>query len=60
MPVSHDMFFPVADCRAEQELIPNSERRVIESVSGHAGIFCLKPEFCAQVDGHLRELLEEG
>jgi len=57
MPVSHDMFFPVADCRAEQELIPGSELRVIESVSGHAGIFCLEPEFCAQVDGHLRDLL---
>ncbi len=54
------MFFPVADCSAEQELIRSSELRVIESVSGHAGLVCLEPEFCAQVDGHLRDLLSEG
>jgi len=32
---SHDRLFPVADCEAEQRLIPRSELRVIESPWGH-------------------------
>ncbi|MDM0108601.1 alpha/beta fold hydrolase [Variovorax sp. J22R24] len=57
MPISHDMFFPPADCQAEQELIPRSEFRPIASIDGHLALFGTDPEFLAQVDTHLRALL---
>ena len=53
-----DMFFPVRDCKAEQEMIPNSELRVVESISGHLGLFNLEPSYIEQVDQHLGELLD--
>jgi homoserine O-acetyltransferase len=58
IPIDEDMLFPVRDCKAEQELIPNSELRVIESISGHLGLFNLEPGYMEQVDGHLGELLD--
>ena len=58
MPIDEDMLFPVRDCKVEQELIPNSELRVIESISGHLGLFNLEPGYMEQVDGHLGELLD--
>lgn len=57
MPISEDMFFPVRDCRAEQELIPESELRVIEDVQGHLALFGLEPTFMPQIDRHISELL---
>ena len=57
MPVSHDMFFPPADCQAEQQLIPGSEFRPIDSIDGHLGLFGTDPKFIAQVDANLAELL---
>jgi homoserine O-acetyltransferase/O-succinyltransferase len=57
MPISHDMIFPVRDCESEQKLIPNSELRVIHSIQGHMGLNGFEPEFMAQVDKHLNELL---
>ncbi|HEY5853457.1 MAG TPA: alpha/beta fold hydrolase [Aldersonia sp.] len=57
MPISEDMFFPPRDCAPEQALIKNSELRVIESISGHLGLFNLEPAFMEQVDAHLRALL---
>ena len=56
MPIDEDMFFPVRDCRAEQELIPNSELRVINDLAGHFGLFCLDPSYIEQIDQHLAEL----
>ncbi|HVE97432.1 MAG TPA: hypothetical protein VNA67_10660 [Pseudonocardiaceae bacterium] len=47
------MFFPVRDCAAEQQLIEGSELRVIESISGHLGLFCLEPSYMEQIDRHL-------
>lgn len=38
-------------------MIPNSEFRVIESISGHLGLFGLEPEYIQQVDKHLGDLL---
>jgi homoserine O-acetyltransferase len=32
---SHDGWFPAADCRAEQELVPSSEFALLDSVWGH-------------------------
>jgi homoserine O-acetyltransferase len=58
MPIDTDLFFPLVDCRAEQELIAGSELRTIATISGHLGLFAFEPAFAAQVDAHLRELLE--
>ncbi len=57
MPISEDMFFPVRDCAAEQELVPNSELRVVESVAGHLGLFGFEEGYMPQIDRHLGELL---
>jgi homoserine O-acetyltransferase/O-succinyltransferase len=57
MPIDEDMFFPVRDCRAEQELTPNSELRVLHSVAGHFGLFGFEPSYLQEVDANLTELL---
>lgn len=58
MPISSDMFFPPADCEAEQRLIAGSQFRPISSIDGHLALFGTDPGYIAQVDRHLRELLE--
>ncbi len=58
MPINEDMFFPVRDCAAEQALVPDSELRVIDSISGHLGLFSIEPTYMQQVDQHLGELLD--
>lgn len=58
MPIDEDIFFPVRDCAAEQAMIPNSELRVVESISGHLGLFNLEPGYMEQIDRHLGELLD--
>jgi len=57
MPISHDMFFPPADCQADQKLIPGSEFRPIASIDGHLALFGTDPECMVQIDAHLIELL---
>lgn len=57
MPIDEDMFFPVRDCRAEQEKIKTSELRVVEDVLGHLGLFAVAPTYMPQIDAHLAELL---
>ncbi|MCU1663336.1 MAG: homoserine O-acetyltransferase/O-succinyltransferase [Pseudonocardiales bacterium] len=57
IPIDEDMFFPVRDCRAEQELVPDSELRITEDILGHLGLFGVAPTFMAQIDRHLGELL---
>lgn len=58
MPIATDHLFPVADCAAEQQLTPNSELRVINSIAGHLGLFGVDGKaYYDQVDRHLRELL---
>jgi homoserine O-acetyltransferase len=57
MPITHDMFFPPNDCRVEQALIAHSEFRPLTSIDGHLGLFGTDPEYLAQVDAHLKELL---
>jgi len=49
---------PRNDRRAEQELVPNSEMRVVESVAGHLGLFGFEEGYVEQIDRHLGELLE--
>jgi homoserine O-acetyltransferase/O-succinyltransferase len=55
-PFSHDAWFPVADCEAEQRVISDSELRVVESVWGHYA-WGITPAETEQIDGLLRELL---
>lgn len=57
MPIDEDQLFPVRDCRPEQEMIKNSELRVIEDIGGHLGLFGIAPTFMPQIDQHLGELL---
>ncbi len=57
MPISHDMFFPPTDCEVEQQLIPNSEMKVINSIDGHLALFGTDPDCQAQIDTVLKELL---
>jgi homoserine O-acetyltransferase/O-succinyltransferase len=57
MPISHDMFFPPADCQAEQELIAGSEFRPLASIDGHLALFGVDPQCLAQIDTHLSALL---
>ena len=51
------MFFPVRDCRAEQEHIKGSELRVVNDVLGHLALFGVAPTYMPQIDQHLGELL---
>jgi homoserine O-acetyltransferase len=57
MPIDEDMFFPVRDCRSEQERIKGAELRVVEDVLGHLGLFAVAPTYLPQIDRHLGELL---
>lgn len=57
MPISHDMFFPPADCQAEQQLIPGSEFRPIASLDGHLALFGTDSHAMEQIDAHLLALL---
>jgi homoserine O-acetyltransferase len=53
---SHDAWFPVADCEAEQRLVPNSELGVVESHWGHYA-WGITPAEIAQIESLLRDLL---
>jgi homoserine O-acetyltransferase len=57
MPIDEDMFFPIRDCRAEQEHIKDSELRVVNDVLGHLALFGVAPTYMPQIDQHLGELL---
>lgn len=57
MPISHDMFFTVNDCCAEQQMIPGSEFRPVESIDGHLGLFGTDEEMILELDDNLKELL---
>ncbi|MBS0448344.1 MAG: alpha/beta fold hydrolase [Proteobacteria bacterium] len=57
MPVSHDMFFPPADCQREQALIAGSEFRPLQSIDGHLALFGTDPAFLQQLDVNLKALL---
>ncbi|MDF2181939.1 alpha/beta fold hydrolase [Neptuniibacter sp. CAU 1671] len=58
MPISHDMFFPPADAQAEQQLIPDSEFRPLQSIDGHLGLFGTDPAMLEQLDTYLNALLQ--
>lgn len=56
IPFSHDMLFTVDDCRAEQQLLPGSELRVIESLWGHY-TWEMTEHARESLDAHLSDLL---
>ena len=58
MPIDTDMFFTVADCTAEQRMVPGSTLRVLTTAWGHIGVMGMDPGFLGQVDEALRGLLE--
>ena len=60
MPISHDMFFPPTDCLAEQQLIPASAFRPLNSIDGHLALFGTDTNCIAELDGHLKELLAQA
>ncbi len=57
LPIDEDMFFPVRDCAAEQQMIKHSELRVLKSICGHLVVVGLDPDYLRQLDEHLKELL---
>jgi homoserine O-acetyltransferase/O-succinyltransferase len=59
MPISHDMFFPPAECEADCRLIPGAQLRVIQSPEGHMGLNGFEPGYMEQVDHYLTELLSD-
>ncbi|MFI8775317.1 alpha/beta fold hydrolase [Gordonia sp. NPDC062954] len=58
IPINEDQLFPVRDCSPEQELIKNSELRVVDDVLGHLGLFGVAPTYMPQIDQHLGDLLD--
>lgn len=56
---SDDMFFPPEDCRVEQNMIPNSSFRIIDSLWAHFAMFCLDPADRAQIDSCIEDILRE-
>ena len=59
VPFSRDMFFPPADCEAEQKLIPNSTFRIVDSLLAHFAMFCLTRSDRDQIDFCIDDLLAE-
>ena len=55
-PFSHDGLFPVADCEAEQRLIPSAELHVVESAWGHYA-WGITPAETNQIDDVIASLL---
>ncbi len=57
LPIETDLIFPPSLCEAEARLIPNARFRVIKSQAGHLGLFGVEPDYMAQLDAELNELL---
>jgi homoserine O-acetyltransferase len=57
LPIGSDMFFTVADCEAEQKLIPHATLRVLQTDWGHLGVMGMDPGLLAQIDAALLDLL---
>lgn len=57
MPISHDLFFPPDECEQDCKLINGAQLKVIETKEGHMGLNGFEPDYMAQVDKYLFELL---
>ncbi|MDN5916369.1 MAG: alpha/beta fold hydrolase [Pseudonocardia sp.] len=60
IPINEDMFFPIRDHKAELELTPHAQLRVIDDVLGHLALFGVAPTYIGQVDQYLNELLSSS
>jgi homoserine O-acetyltransferase/O-succinyltransferase len=58
VPFSHDLYFPIADCEAEQRLVPDSELHVVESSWGHYA-WGMAGKQTGQIDALVATLLAE-
>ncbi len=59
MPISHDQFFPPAECEADCQLVAGAVLRVIQSPEGHMGLNGFEPGYMQQVDRYLTELIAD-
>ncbi|ADP71316.1 Homoserine O-acetyltransferase [Rhodomicrobium vannielii ATCC 17100] len=58
--IENDAFFPLKDVAAEQELIPDSELKLVSSDWGHLALFATEAAYRETVDGYLKELLAQA
>jgi len=57
MSIDEDLLFPPRDCAPEQQMIKNSELRIVEDILGHLGLFGVTPDYMPQINQHLADLL---
>lgn len=58
--IEEDGFFPLADIKAEQKLIPNSALKTLSSPWGHLALFGVDRAWNERIDAYLTELLAGG
>lgn len=58
MPIDHDLFFPPNECEEDCKMINGATLSVIESKDGHFALNGVEPNYMAQVNAALAELLE--
>jgi homoserine O-acetyltransferase/O-succinyltransferase len=56
--IEEDGFFPLKEIAYEQTFTPNSKLKRVSSQWGHLALFGVDPGYNAQIDSHLRELLQ--
>lgn len=57
MPINHDLFFPPNECEADGYLIADAKLCFIDTKEGHMGLNGFEPNYMAQIDAALGELL---
>ena len=56
---SDDMFFPPDDCKVEQEMIPKSKFKVVNSLWAHFAMFCISQSDREQIDAYIADILRD-
>jgi homoserine O-acetyltransferase/O-succinyltransferase len=56
---SDDMFFPPDDIKAEQQMIPKSKFKLIDSIWAHFAMFCIAPSDREQIDACIADILKD-
>lgn len=57
MPINHDLFFPPNECEEDCDMIAGAKLCVVDTKEGHMGLNGFEPNYMAQVDAALGELL---
>lgn len=55
--IEEDVFFPLADIKAEQGMVPGSTLKTVSSDWGHLALFGVDAGYNSAVDSYLKELL---